>query len=605
MITRRIGKLLRGKATPFQVFSAGILGALIAFAPSFSQGPGLALFWFFLLAVLNANLFVAAIVGAGSALLALLLTPVSFAVGRVLLEGPTEGLFRAIVNAPVLAFFGFDYYVVAGGQLIGVVVGVLAGYAVARMLTGFRSKLSQMETGSERFQKWSAKKSVKFMTFVFVGGAKKKTYEELMTKRIGNPIRPIGVVLVALLLVVIAVGLQFFQGPIVTAALRSGLEKANGATVDVARADLDPTAGKLTVVGLAMANPNLLEEDVFRSDKVEADISLSDVLRKRVVLDRVVVDNATNGEKRRVPGRLVGPRPKPSKEKTDLPDMKGIDQILDNAQVWKERLAQVKKWMDSLGGSGDKESTEPGAPGYREQLEARVRSLGYANVRALHLVEGSPSLLVKILEVPQLKAKQFPDEMLTIEGSNLSTNPNLVEAPPTIEVSSSGGTLKVDLTMGSAAGGTENQVTFAYRGLSVDSFAKHLTVGGTTPISGGTMDVTTSGTLSATDSNLPLSVTFHDTSVSIGGVATPVSSLTIPVAVRGPMDNPMIRVDSSALQSALLDAGKKEAVNRLQGEAAKQLGIEAGEDGDSLEDTAKNILGGLLKKQSEPEGDGG
>ena len=140
MITRRIGKLLRGKTTPFQVFSAGILGALIAFTPGFSQAPGLMLFWFFFLAVLNANLFVAAIVGAGSALLALILTPVSFAVGRFLLEGPTEGLFRAIVNAPVLAFFGFDYYVVAGGQLIGVIVGVLAGFAVAKLLTALPAK---------------------------------------------------------------------------------------------------------------------------------------------------------------------------------------------------------------------------------------------------------------------------------------------------------------------------------------------------------------------------------------------------------------------------------------------------------------------------------
>lgn len=608
MITRRIGKLLRGKATPFQVFSAGILGALIAFAPGFSQAPGLILFWFIVLAVLNANLFVAAIVGAGAKILALLLTPLSFAIGRFLLDGPTEGLFRAVVNAPVLAFFGFDYYLVAGGQFVGLIVGVLAGSAVARLLTGFRAQMSRMEVGSERYQKWTAKKSVKVLTFIFVGGAKKKTYEEMMTKRVGNPIRPIGVIMVVLIVVVLFVSLQFFQGPIVTAALRSGLERANGATVDVGEADLDPTAGKLTVTGLAMANPNLLEEDVFRADQVEADLSLSDILRKRVVLDRVVVDNASNGELRKVPGSLIGPRPKPDSKEPSIPDMKDLDQILDNAKVWKERLAQAKKWLESLGGSGSDEAAEPGSPGYREQLEARIRSLGYAHVRALHLVEGSPTVLVRKLEVPKLKTKQMPEEMLSLEGSNLSTHPNLVSEAPEIRIASSGGTLKVDLVLGSAAGGTGNQLDMAYRNLAVDAFAKHLTVAGTTPVSGGTMDVEMSGVLSATDSNLPLSLNLKNTNLAVGGAIVPVSSLTIPVTIRGPMDNPMIKADTSALQNALLEAGKKEAVNRLQGEAAKQLGIEAGESDGSLEDTASQLLGGFLKKQSEPpkkDDDGG
>ena len=121
-------------------------------------------------------------VEAGAKILALLLTPVSFAVGRFLLDGPIEGLFRAIINAPVLAYFGFDYYVVAGGQLIGLVVGVLAGFGVAKLLTGFRAQMSRMERGSERYQNWSSKKSVKVMTFIFVGGTKTKLYEDLMAK---------------------------------------------------------------------------------------------------------------------------------------------------------------------------------------------------------------------------------------------------------------------------------------------------------------------------------------------------------------------------------------------------------------------------------------
>ena len=601
MITRRIGKLIRGKATPFQVFSAGILGALIAFLPGFSQAPGLLLFWLFVLAVLNANLFVAALVGAAAKLLALLLTPVSFAVGRLLLEGPVEGFFRTIVNAPVLAFFGFDYYVVAGGQLIGLIIGVLAGWALVRTLTGFRKQLARMEAGSERFQKWSSKRSVRIATFVFVGGKMKQSYEELLARRIGNPIRPIGVVLVVLMVVVIYVGLQFFQGPIVTAVLRAGLEKANGATVDLAEADLDPTEGRLTVTGLALADPNALSTDLFRTDRLEADISLSDALRKRMVLDRVVIDNASSGEERRFPGHLIGPQPKPARDKPQLPDMDDLDQVLKNAGVWKERLSQLRKWMDTLGGSGDGAGDAPGEPGFQEQLEARVRSLGHANVRALHLIEGSPTLLVRKLEVGKVKTRQFPTETLAIEAANLSTNPGLVPEPPTIQIASSGDTLDLDLTMGSAAGGSENHLDLAYRGLPVDSIVGQLKVDGSAPVSGGTMDVATSGTLSSIDSNLPLSVTLKDTSLNIGGTLTPVASLTIPVEVRGPMDNPSVRVDSSAMQKALLGAGQKEAARRLQEEAAKRLGVETGKEGEGLEDTAKDLLGGFLKKKTEPK----
>ena len=50
------------------------------------------------------------------------------------------------------------------------------------------------------------------------------------------------------------IGQMFFAEPFVTAALQSGLERANGATVDVDSAELDLRKGRLTVHGLAMAD---------------------------------------------------------------------------------------------------------------------------------------------------------------------------------------------------------------------------------------------------------------------------------------------------------------------------------------------------------------
>ena len=92
MITRKLGSLLRGKATPFQVAAACVLGALLGFAPGILQGPALVLLLVAALLVVNANLGLALLVAGGARLLALLLAPVSFSIGRFLLEGPTEGL---------------------------------------------------------------------------------------------------------------------------------------------------------------------------------------------------------------------------------------------------------------------------------------------------------------------------------------------------------------------------------------------------------------------------------------------------------------------------------------------------------------------------------
>jgi hypothetical protein len=115
------------------------------------------------------------------------------------------------------------------------------------------------------------------------------------------------------------------------------------------------------------------------------------------------------------------------------------------------------------------------------------------------------------------------------------------------------------------------------------------------------MDVTTSGTLSSTDSNLSLSVTLKNTNISIGGTATQVSSLTIPVAVRGSINNPVFSVDSSVLQKGLLNAGKDKTVRRLEEEAPKKLGLDTEKEGGNLMDKAKGIFGGFLKKKKKPK----
>jgi len=98
IITRKFGKLIRGRATPFPIFSAYILGMLIGFVPGVQQAPKLLIFWIGCLIILNANLFLAGLVGILGKLLLIALMPVAFAIGRFLLEGPTNPLFASLGN---------------------------------------------------------------------------------------------------------------------------------------------------------------------------------------------------------------------------------------------------------------------------------------------------------------------------------------------------------------------------------------------------------------------------------------------------------------------------------------------------------------------------
>src|SRR5262245_41261613 len=152
----------------------------------------------------------------------------------------------------------------------------------------FRRKMATIEEGSAAYQKYASKKWVKALSWLLLGGGKgKKSYEELLSRKMGNPIRPIGVVFAILLCALVAVVWMFTKDGIVMAALTKGLERANGATVDLKTAELGLKSGRLTLSGLAMADATALDTDLFRASNLTADVSGKDLLRKRLTLDSV------------------------------------------------------------------------------------------------------------------------------------------------------------------------------------------------------------------------------------------------------------------------------------------------------------------------------
>lgn len=572
MFLRKIGKFLRGKATPFQIISATVLGALLGSLPGFGQGPLLLLLLLFLLIVLNANLFIAALTLLLAKILYLLLLPVYFKVGVWLLEGPLAGPVAALVNAPVTAWFGLDYYVMVPSLVTGAVLGLLVGIGLTRALTGFRRKMASLESGSERYQAYTSKFWVKALAWIFVGGLKgKKSWDELGAKRVGLPVRPLGIVFVIALGVLVFIGFKLLDETIVTSLVRDNLERVNGATVDIERIHIEPAGNRIVVSKLAMADPENLQTNRFEAEEIVADISGMSLLAKKVVIDSLQVKQPATGTERRLVGRRTMPPPEPVEEPEDGEAI-SIDDYLGQAQVWRERLATVKRLYEKIAPHLKKdreaEEAEGEAVGWRERLAQRAEEAGYAAVKAESLIRNSPQLWIRDLEADNLEVGGNGD-LFAISGDNLATQPALIGERGQLTIRRADDKLELQLQLPSSEAPASSRLMVRYSDLSVSELEEE--TGKDLPMEGGSMDITGEGTIDGGVLDLPLTVTLNDTTLTAFGSSLPVDDFPIQVRVYGPLDKPKLSIPKDALQDAIKAGGKKKIEGLIEEKAGDKL----------------------------------
>ena len=582
MLTRKIGKLIRGKTTPFQLFVASLLGTAIGFVPGFEHAPGLVVALVVVLLVLNANLFVAALAAVVGKVLGLLLLGTSFGIGRAILDGGGADLFRGIVNAPVLRYFGFEHYAVTGGLVLGLVVGALLGVVLAMAQMRLRRAFASLDEGSERYQAFTSKGWVKVLGFLFVG-KRKKSWDELGKKKVGLPVRPLGIVGVAVLAGGAYAADSFLSSTFVAGAVQKGLERANGATVDLEGFQLSPRAGRLAIDRLAMADRLELSTDLFRGLAFDADLSLSELLRGRVVVDRLAIREARSGASRETPGEKVGPDP-PSEEEDDqdgrwTPDFEELDleEVLAEVEQWKETLGKVQRLLGRLAGDAEEPPGDPADATWRERLEQRARDLGYAEVVATHLLEREPRVLVRELVIEDFRFARIGEHSFDLRVANLSSAPSRLDQGVQLSLSSRDDALAFTADLGtrpSPDAARRSTLSFTASGLEVDRIASGLAVDGQRLASGGTLDVSLEGGFDARAGtvDLPLEVVLSGTQLAIPRVGeTLVERFALPIGVRGPIGSPLVSVDDEDLASSLMAAGKQALADRVRAEADRKL----------------------------------
>jgi uncharacterized protein (TIGR03546 family) len=571
MFIRKIGKFLRGKATPFQIITATLLGGLLGSMPGLTQGPLLLALLLFLLIVLNANIFLAGLTLLLVKVLSLMLLPVFFNLGVGLLESGLASPVAVLVNAPVTAWFGLDYYVMLPSLVFGGLAGVFIGVLLSRSLSGFRSKMAALESGSEKYDAYTSKVWVKLLAWLLVGGLKgKKSWSELSEQKRGLPVRPIGIVFVVSLVVLGYIGLKFLDQTIVTSTVRDAMEQANGATVDIAGIEIIPEENRVVLNGLALANPDALDTNRFASSKIVADISGMNLLSKKVVIDSLQILEPSAGTARRVPGRIIVPTEEVEPVETEGDEI-SIDDYLGQASVWRERLRLVKRLYDRIAPhvrkDGQAEEVDTGLS-WREQLALRAKEEGYAKIKSESLVRKSPQLWIRELKADNLVVGGTNDTY-AFSGSNLATQPALLEVAGVIEISDMNGNLDLGLELPYEAAPNKSGVRFSYRNVSIDELEKQ--AGKSLPMDGGTLNVEGSGFINDGIMDIPLKVTLFNTTMNAFGTSVPLDEFPVEVGLGGPIDRPVMNLPKDAIQDALLKGGQQKIENLIKEEAGDKL----------------------------------
>ena len=166
---RSIGKIVRGGAGPLQIFIACVLGVMIGITPggNLTLASGI-----LLLVLLNANLPLTLLGAAIGKALMYALAPLTFSVGRLLIEDVAGGLFTAMANAPLLALMGLDSYCLVGGLIVGAVVGAVFGLALAGTIVTIRRGVLAARDRSETFDRTGHNIFVRIILRLLFGGRK-------------------------------------------------------------------------------------------------------------------------------------------------------------------------------------------------------------------------------------------------------------------------------------------------------------------------------------------------------------------------------------------------------------------------------------------------
>lgn len=400
-LIRKFFKQLKSDLTPSQLAVGAFFGVIAGMTPF---GPHL------LLIVTLALLFNCSM--AACLLFFGLLKPVGFALGVTSFNlgvstlgdgtGSYASLIAGLADAPVLAYLGFDRYVVAGSLLIAVPAALAIAAIFGLAVSSYRKKLTPKLADANWFQ--NAMKNRMFRAFKWLlAGKDKETVEPKPRFILLRPFRAYMIILIPLLYVGLTVGAGLYAQMAINGIAAKGVSKALGVQCTFAKVDYSFFAQRLTFQNFQLPDPSATGQDMLRVGDFESSVSFPDLLRKRLHVEKLSVKDVAANVTRSSDGKLninEVPAAKPTDEASKGPwnewmtwlNEKGKD--ADLSEYWKKYQEYKKKSAEEK----KKDSAKA------KEAEAR-KALGYDPDLHWERERKDPLVRADLIEVKNLALK--------------------------------------------------------------------------------------------------------------------------------------------------------------------------------------------------------
>jgi uncharacterized protein (TIGR03546 family) len=429
---RKFFQQLKSDLTPAQLAVGAFFGALAGLTPF---GPHLLLI---ATLALLANCSMAAFLLFFAALkpLGLVLGGPSFRLGLSLLDdghGAWASFIGALSDAPVLAYLGFDRYVVAGGLAIALPASLAIAAVFGVMIAGYRRRLAPKLADATWYQNAMKNKLFAFFKWL-IAGKDKDAAEPKKRFILLRPFRAYMIVLVPLLYVGLAVGGGLYAQAAINGIAAPGVSRALGVQCTFGKIDYSFFAQKLSFENFQLPDPSNTKEDMVHIGGFTAELSFSDLLRKHIHLEKLLLKDVAGHVVRDADGKLnvnAVPAAQPTDPASKGPWGEWMTWLTDKgkdadfSEIWKkyqeyrrksaEKKAEAAKVGKPAAAAAEKVALDYD-PALRWERETREPLLRADSVEIRNLALRMTDRAAKSPGIPALTS-------VSAEGVQLSTSP--------------------------------------------------------------------------------------------------------------------------------------------------------------------------------------